>query len=203
MADKVVEPSEIIVDVDEVFKKEDVSHVNPWIRFIGRFFDYSLFVCCLWLLRYFLGGHFPFGKFEYLIPFEYFVWIPIEALLYFSIGTTPGKFLLGTKLVWGKNKRPDYFTALKRSFSVWFRGMGMGIPVINVFCLMVAYQKLKLFGLTSWDRDDQVKVTHRPIGIWRMWLAILLTLAGLLFYYSNKNTAVQAQAKKGESGRVF
>jgi len=203
MGDRVIEPSEIIVDQEPVFK-EDAVRVNPWLRFLGRFFDYTLFLALLWGLRHLFEGHYPFGKFEYLIPFEYFVWIPIEALLYFSIGTTPGKFLLGTKLQWAKKKKPDYFAALKRSFSVWFRGIGMGIPILNVFCLLVAYQKLKVFGIASWDRDDQVKVTHRPIGIWRIWLAILLTMSGLLLYYSDKNAKVKSEtAKQGQSGRIF
>ncbi len=201
MADRVVEPSEIIVDQEKVVK-EDIIHVNPWIRFIGRFFDYSLFFLLLWCLRHFFQGHFPFGKFEYLIPFEYFVWIPIEALLYWTLGTTPGKILLGTKLIWRNKKKPDYMTALKRSFSVWFRGLGMGIPILNVFCLLVAYQKLKVFQTTSWDRDDQIKVSHRPIGSWRIVLALLVILFGFFFYYSDKNKTMQSEKGKA-SGRVF
>lgn len=200
MTDRVVEPSEIIVDRENP-TRENISHVNPWLRFLARFFDYSLFFLVLWSLRHFFHGNFPFGKYEYFIPFEYFVWIPVEALLLWAFGTTPGKFLLGTKLLWKGKKKPDYLTALKRSFSVWFRGFGMGIPVINFFCLLVAYQKLKLFRITSWDRDDQVLVTHHPIGSWRVWVSLIVIVSSLFFYYSDKNKALKPD--RSASGRVL
>ena len=42
MTDKVVEPSEIIVEQPQK-QRENITHVNPWIRLIARFVDYSLF----------------------------------------------------------------------------------------------------------------------------------------------------------------
>lgn len=199
MKDRVVEPSEIFVE-GERRREENVVRANPWVRFLGRFFDYTLFFLLLWALRQFLQGHFPFGQYEYFIPFEFFVWIPIEALILRLFGTTPGKWLVGTHLNWAGKKKPDYMTALKRSFSVWFRGLGMMIPVINLFCLFVAYHKLKVFQITSWDRDDRILVTHRPVARWRLGLAALVITAGLLFYYSEKNKTLQAEKR---SGRVL
>src|SRR3990167_10271102 len=131
---RVVEPSEIIVE-GRVGAKESAAHVNPWLRLIARFFDYSLFMLVLWGLRVYFRGQLPLGHFEQLIPFEFFVWIPIEALLLSTLGTTPGKWFLRTQLKQGKKKTMDYLTALRRSFSVWFRGLGMGIPIVNAFCL--------------------------------------------------------------------
>jgi hypothetical protein len=180
MDERVIEPSEIIVEGGKTAPRENASHVNPWIRCLARFFDYSLFFLVLLQI--------PFvNNYERLIPFEYFVWIPIEALLLSTWGTTPGKFFLKTKLKAGKRQKLDFMSALRRSFAVWFRGMGLGIPLLNFFCLLIAYQKLKLLKITSWDRDDHVQVTHYPIGRWRIYVAVFVAVTGILYYYKEKN----------------
>ena len=185
MSDHVIEPSEIIVEQDYVRTRP--ARVNPWIRFLGRFLDYTMFFLVLLGLRKLLQGHLPFGPFEKLVPFEFFVWIPVEALLLFTWGKTPGKWFLGTHLRFGRKDKPDFITALRRSVSVWFRGLGLGIPFLNVFCLLVAYNRLKLTQITSWDRDDHIQVSHDPISKWRLIAATVFTVAGMLFYFSMKN----------------
>lgn len=193
MKDRVIEPSEIIVEQGSgrTQPKENITHVNPWIRCIARFFDYSLFFLLLLYSRKLFSGQLPFGRYEHFIPFEYFCFIPIEALLLFTWGTTPGKWLLKTKLKLGKKERFDFMTALRRSFAVWVRGLGMGIVGLNFFCLAIAYQKLKLLQITSWDRDDFVKVTHYPIGKWRLYLAVFIAVTGILVYYKEKNSELK------------
>lgn len=190
MNDRVIEPSEIVVEQPNK-PRENITHANPWIRFLARGIDYSLFFLLLLSSRKFFHGKIPFGEVERLVPFEFFLWIPIEALFLSTWGTTPGKFFLRTKLKQGKKSRFDYMTALKRSFSVWFRGLGMNIPFLNFFCLLVAYNKLKLLQITSWDRDDHVTVTHYPIGRWRIYVAVFVASAGCLYYYSEKNPEIK------------
>ncbi|HSX11137.1 MAG TPA: RDD family protein [Chlamydiales bacterium] len=191
MKDQVIEPSEIFVEGVNHKPKENLSHVNPWIRCIARYFDYALFFLLLLASRRLFHGHLPFGKYEHLVPFEFFVWIPIEALLLSTWGTTPGKFLLGTKLKSGKRVKLDYMGAMRRSFAVWLRGLGMGIIVLNFFCMLVAYNKLRLFGITTWDRDDHTVVTHHPIGRWRIYVAVFVAAAGILYYYLEKEKELQ------------
>lgn len=191
MSDRVIEPSEIIVEQPNK-PRENITHVNPWIRCLARFFDYALFFLLLLFTRKLFHGQLPFGKYEPLIPFEFFVWIPIEALLLSTWGTTPGKFLLKTRLKAGKKEKLDFTTALRRSFSVWFRGLGMGIIGLNFFCLMIAYNKLKVLQITSWDRDDHIKVTHYPIGRWRIYFAVFVAVAGILYYYKEKNVELKS-----------
>jgi len=186
MSDRVIEPSEIIIEGANQ-PKANITQVNPWIRCLARFFDYALFFLFLLSTRKWFHGQLPFGKYERLIPFEFFVWIPIEAILLSTWGTTPGKFFLKTRLKAGKKNRLDFMTALRRSFSVWFRGLGMGIIGLNFFCLMIAYNKLKLLHITSWDRDDHILVTHYPIGRWRIYLAVFVAVVGILYYYKEKN----------------
>ena len=186
MSERVIEPSEIVVEQMNQ-PKENITHANPWIRWIARYFDYALFFFFLLWSRRFFHGDLPFMEYERLVPFEYFVWIPIEALFLSTLGTTPGKFFLRTKIKQGKKTKLDYMVALRRSFAVWLRGLGLGIPVLNCFCMMVAYNKLKVFQITTWDRDEQITVTHYPIGRWRIYIATCVAVVGILYYYAEKN----------------
>ena len=181
-----IEPSEILRTKGEL-PKEKSSLINPQVRFLARFFDYSLFLLVLSALHFLIRKNFPFSAFDQFIPLEYFSWIPIEAYLLSSWGATPGKFLLRTKLTQGRNKKLDFQTALKRSFNVWFRGIGMGIPVVNILCMLVASSKLRVMGMTSWDREDNFKVAHLPLSRWRIISASIVVVLGFFVYYSAKH----------------
>lgn len=181
----IVDPSEILVDVEEG-ARANAYLPNPWARFFARFFDYAWFLLLLWGGRALLHGSLPFGRFESFIPFEFFVWIPLEALLLSLWGTTPGKWFLQVKLRQGRRLRLAYASALKRSFSVWLRGLGMMIPIISFFCLLVAYQRLKIAQHTSWDRDDGITVTNGSVPKWRFIASTLFIVAVFLVYFSSK-----------------
>lgn len=175
---KVIEPSEIIVDQPKI-TREDVSHVNPWIRFLARFFDYSIIGLVL--------SFFPSIRsvqFLNIIPLTYLLWIPIEAFLLFTWGYTPGKFLLRSKLSYQRKKLP-FYKALRRSFLVWFRGVGMGIPFIQAICMVVAYVHLKNARLTTWDRDEKILITHKAISTKVLFVAVLAMVLFILFQRSD------------------
>ncbi len=184
MADRIIEPSEILVEQDYVRTKP--AQVNPWVRFLSRFVDYSLFCLTLLILKQFIPLTSP-TSFAKLIPFEFFAWIPLETLFLFTWGKTPGKWFLKTDLRFKNKSRPEFIPALRRSMSVWWRGLGLGIPILNVLCLLVAYQRLKLTHTTSWDRDDHVHVAHRPIAPWRLTAAAIFASCSLIVYFSIKN----------------
>lgn len=153
---KVVEPSEILVG-EERFRRGDPAHVNPWMRLLARFFDYSLF-SLLFPVPLLFAGKIAF-------------WIPVEALLLVLWGKTPGKALLNVRL---KGEKFTFLRALQRSVLVWFRGLGMGIPGVSIITLLVAYQRLNLFRKTSWDRELNVSVEHAPVDGWRIAVAIFV-----------------------------
>lgn len=182
MSEEIIEPSEIIIEKNGTVR-ETATHVSPWIRFLARFFDYALFIFLLGAVRYLITGTPSLAQYESFVPIPFFCWIPIEALFLSTWGTTPGKFFLRTKLIPRRRGKLEYKIALRRSFNVWFRGLGMGIPVINVLCLMVAYHRLNLLRTTSWDVETQTMITHYPIGTWRIVVASIISAAGLFFYY--------------------
>jgi hypothetical protein len=174
---EVIEPSEIITPGGDA-PKQLQSRPNPWLRLLGRFFDLALFFSALSLIpippSWQLWNRF--------VPLEYFAWIPIEAFLLYACGTTPGKWMVGTELRMRSSNRLPLRSAFRRSLNVWFRGLGMGIVVINVICMLNAYYRLRIFGLTSWDREDNFSITHRKVATWRIYLALAISAAGMLFW---------------------
>ena len=173
----VIEPSEIITG------RDDSPHVhqqpaNPLIRFLARFFDYSIF----FTLLHIVSGPISLPGFGRIFPIEFLAWVPIETLLLATWGTTPGKWLLRTEIKRRFSNRLSFRSAFRRSFSVYFRGLGMGIPVINVLCMLNAFYRLRIFQTTTWDKEEGTFVIHQSLVKWRYYLAIAVVLAGMIIY---------------------
>jgi len=161
--DKIVEPSEIIIET-ETEKKTNYRKINPWQRFLARFTDYSLLNLLIIFLRLMLSDHLSFFHFEYIITLQFLLWVPIEAFLLSKWGYTPGKFLLKTKVKPQLGKKLDFSRSIRRSFSVWVKGIGLGIPVLSIFVMLYSYFKLKTEGITSWDKEEHTHVIHEPLS---------------------------------------
>jgi len=181
MKETVIDPSEILIDSEGTIKEETFV-ANPWVRFLARMFDYSLFFLLLAGIRYWIHGPLFTDELETFVPLEYVLWIPIEALFLWTLKTTPGKLWFRISLKQGRLERLDYMTALRRAFRVWSRGIGFGVPFLNGLCMMVAYHRLKMLKITSWDREDHIQVVNRPISQTRLVIGSVIAIFGLIFY---------------------
>ncbi len=161
-------------------KSGRTSEPRPWQRLAARVFDYAIWGLVLALLLSELRG---MGVVP--IEFAYWVghpllapmlitatWIPIEALLIASIGTTPGKWLFGVFLQFSisdayarRDTRAQLDRALRRSFRVWWEGIGCGFPLVAPVLIAVSYEKLAQNQETDWDFAQDVLVTHGPAGV--------------------------------------
>jgi len=170
------------------------SQVYPWRRYWARIFDITfimpiyIFIIALFSpgLSYgitrmdsFIGG----------ILLLLFYLIFFEPMMLSSFGTTPGKALLGIKIRALSGKKISYTTGMKRGFLILLNGMGMGIPFITLFTMIIAYNKLKRNGITSWDEKCGINVIHDQLSIFRVILFItififcLFILAGFMSNY--------------------
>ncbi len=154
------------------------SIVHPWRRYFARMFDLWAFTICAGFAA---GLLFP-GLFsgisknssneDRLLGLLFVAaYVPFEAFCLYAFGTTLGKTLYGIKL------RPNigdvaFYGALHRSFLVWFRGLGMGVPIVTLFTLIAAFNNLKKSGMTSWDSELNWSITHSALGAMR-WMGIL------------------------------
>lgn len=171
----------------EKAQSSEASQAQPWLRFGARVIDYYLNTLNLFfIIGFFIGFAAPqafeglnlmLGNFFYSIIFGMvfmFIWVYIEAQLLCSWGTTPGRWVLGIVLRDSNGQKLSFSDALKRSFSVWLRGMGIGLPLISLVTVLESYNELTKKGITSWDQDGGFVVSHQRIGLFKIILAILL-----------------------------
>ena len=158
------------------------SQIRPWVRCLARSIDYLLFG--FFLISINVNRTLP--KFDIpIIIFPallIFIWIFVEAGFLSIFGTTPGKWLLRTRVVNIFQHKPDFLSSLRRSLSVWCNGMGVGIPFITPITMVIAYYKLKRERHAVWDLDGGFFVKHRKISMSR---AILAVLFFIIFSFLN------------------
>lgn len=158
--------------------------VRPWIRYWARYLDIMLFSLLAGTILAFVSPT-TLNISAFVLGFGVlFLWIFVESIMLSTIGTTPGKLLFNISLKHISSQKISFLMALNRSFYVWMVGLGLGIPIITVFTLIIEYKRLRRERITTWDRAGNFVVTHGIIGAKRSIAAILL-IAGFfgLFVY--------------------
>lgn len=157
---------------------ETVPQVRPWVRHFARNFDYTVFLLIfaqiLWII------YPPMVDKYFIIPLTLstFLWVFIESSMLSSWGTTPGKWLLSTKVRDSAGQKLTFSTALKRSFSVWWRGVAIGLPLVSLLTELRAYKNLKEKGVTTWDIEGGFLISYEEFGGLRL-LVMILFFIGL------------------------
>lgn len=154
----------------------ECPQIRPWVRYWARSIDMLLFGFLSGIIIGAVSDSFMDINdvlFGVLITFGY---VFVEPVMLAAWGTTPGKALFKVYLNRAEDSSITYQSALRRSFNVWLRGLGMGIPVVALVTQINAYKKLTSEGITSWDRDCGYSVTHGRIGPVRIAAAVLLMI---------------------------
>jgi uncharacterized RDD family membrane protein YckC len=169
----VVPPTTTLRQRAETARAQGVPQVRPWSRALARWFD-------LCVAGFLLGVVTGCAGIMHEIP-EYawglvalFAWVFLEGALLSAWGTTPGKWLFSVWVADAMGNRLSFSNALSRAFSVWFMGMGLGLPIVQLITQIVSYVKLKSQGITSWDREGRFAVIHEPLGPVRVTIASVI-----------------------------
>ena len=145
----------------------------PLARCLARFIDYLLFGLLLGILNVYailLRLDIPALLFPIISTFA---WVFVEAALLSVLGTSPGKWLLKTTIIDRSLEKPGYFSALRRSLSVWCNGMGTGILFIVPVTMAISYQRLRKEGYAPWDREGRFSLIHGKVDARRLSFAFL------------------------------
>lgn len=154
---------------------EDYVRPRPWVRFWARMIDYSLFIFAVgFVIGYFNLTLGSLGSFSGMIAI--FLWTFVEAFLLATWGATPGKWMLKVMVRDENHQKLSFSEGMNRSFSVWWLGMGAGIPIVSLVTMIVAAIKLKNSGMTTWDRRGENKVFHGNVGVVRSIIVLLYFL---------------------------
>lgn len=151
----------------------------PWRRYFDRHFDYLFFGIFIFVVLAFLfPGLFADKQSEQALGLLLLIiYIPLDALQLMFAKRSLGKALYGVYL-----RPPQEFTgsiALKRAVFVWWRGMGIGFPLVSLFTLLKAHKRLKQTGTTSWDQDLHISVAYGQLGALR-WIGIIIAWIAVL-----------------------
>jgi hypothetical protein len=161
----------------ESARVQGISQVRPWVRWLARWFDLFV-VWSLADLALVFSGVAPIVPHYVMGLGGPFLWVFVEALLLSTCGTTPGKWVYSTWIADAAGNRPSFSNGLSRAFSVWFMGLGFGLPIVILITQIVSYVKLKNLGITSWDREGHFAVIHERLSPARIIVGLVL-LTGL------------------------
>lgn len=154
---------------------------RPWIRYWARMLDVMLFAVPAGMVIAFLAPHLLTEGNEFALGFLLLLmWVFVEPLCLVVFDTTPGRWLLRTRVVL-RGGEITYGQALSRSLKVWWRGLAMGVPFVSLFTMWHAYRKLGSTGQTSWDSEGGFAVVHAPVGMARGLGVVALMLLYLIF----------------------
>ncbi len=153
-------------------------------RFWARWLDLSLFAAIWWFTLWATGRDIrgtmtnPWVMFPHYVP-----WFILETLLIHHFGTTPGKWLLGLKVVNLDGSLLSLAEATRRSARVLFTGIGFGWDLLALFCQVLSYFTTKRLGNTLWDHVGGHKVLVEPLRPARITIHILVFCAALYLQF--------------------
>ena len=133
-------------------------------RFWARWFDLGLFSAVWWLGMAMVGRDITATLMNpWVILMHYVPWFVLEAFLIHRYGTTPGKRLLGLKVVNNDGTLLSLAAATHRSSRVLFIGIGFGWDIVCIICQIMSYFTARRLGKPLWDHAAGHKVIASPI----------------------------------------
>ncbi|MGD9976074.1 MAG: RDD family protein [Desulfatirhabdiaceae bacterium] len=168
---------------DAASKKPVVRISRRMDRILARTVDSVIFALILVYVKFPLLFQSLPGGWAMLLFIASLLWVFIEANLLSLFGTTPGKWLFGIHVVTRKGKKPPLLEAFKRSFHVWWRGMGAGCIIVMPVTLIESVLRLLKNRLIPWDRNGRILVIHRTRKTARRFLAMAILVMGMMILF--------------------
>jgi uncharacterized RDD family membrane protein YckC len=158
-----------------------LPQANPvYRRFWARWLDIQTY-SALWWLALSLAGQDIKSLFlsPWLTLIQLVPWFLIEAACIHLFATTPGKALLGLRVVNRDGSRLSLGASLHRSFRVLVMGIGLGLGVLCQICQALAWFTVRRTGATLWDLSGGHKVEAKPASGWRITACAVLFITAM------------------------
>lgn len=93
--------------------------------------------------------------------------LALDAVIYKVFGNTPGKALLGLKVVMPDASPLKFRQYLFRNFSMWLKGQALSIPLIQFIAMYYQFHRLSEGDNASYDESTGYRVGSKPISLLR------------------------------------
>lgn len=170
-------------------EEEDVVMVvpYPYVRFLGRMADVmmhmTLYLAVLRIFGLAFSPDFLPGSYEALL----YLCLPmalIETAFLGTLGTTPGKAMLGVSVRDYRGNRLSFSTAFRRSLFVMVLGLGCFAPSLMVLALFFSWWWVRRFGFTPWDRKlGTTDVLNDSLTLRKVVMTLVLIILCLQIMY--------------------
>lgn len=150
---------------------------KPYIlrRFWARWLDMSLYAAAWWLLMYAVGRDIGAMITDLWVVISIFIpWFAIESWLLHRFGTTPGKWLLGIRVLNEDDSKISLKASVWRSIRVMIAGVGFGWGILAMICQVMSWFTARRLGKPIWDYMGQHKVVVKPLGVFRVITVVIL-----------------------------
>ena len=150
---------------------------SPAVRLLARLVDMALYLALVYGVIY--VRQIPFNAF--LLPSCPLLWVAfvaLEAGLVSSLGTSPGKALLGIQVRRVNSGPMTLGCALSRASMVFVCGMGMMVSLLPLFMMGYSWWMLRSRGISLWDaRCATLPLMLKPASVARQILAVCVVFA--------------------------
>ncbi len=144
----------------------------PVLRLWARVLDLMIYTVIVLAILYICGIGFHETYFSPI------VWVPaflIEAFLISRWSSTPGKWLMGIRVVTFDEKKLGLGTSLTRSIQVYIFGMGLVLTIFMPIMMLLSWWTLRKRGITMWDQRLQtLPLVTAPVRMERILIAAFL-----------------------------
>ncbi|MDR1397855.1 MAG: RDD family protein [Desulfarculales bacterium] len=160
-----------------------VPTANPWPRLLARALDTLILLpLSAWLLISLPGGKESADLFFALLMIGG-AWL-LESLSLAFFAATPGKLLLGLKVLGPQGRKLNLRQAGARTAAMWVMGMGLFLSwIVSLAFFWASYRSLRYYGVTIWDAGGEYQVVGRGKALNRAIIAaaMFVMILGLEF----------------------
>ena len=147
----------------KAFREPVAGSAHPFRRYTARVLDVTILSVLIRFVLFVLLRlrPVPDGLVNTLIVLGFWLLsLPVNAFFLHLWGTTPGKWIMGIRVLDFTGKKLDYADALFREWRVFGEGMGWQLPVYDLIRQYKSFMSYVQTGETDWDEGTEVRFTE-------------------------------------------
>jgi hypothetical protein len=168
---------------DQIYENQGTKSIDyslkprPWVRYFARMTDIFILTFISGIILAIFGINAAIvGSRIIFISIAIIMASFIESILLCTLGTTPGKWLLSTKVLHHAGNKPTFVESFKRFWIMYVCGCGLGIPLLSLITLWYSMSYLVGNEKTYWDQIINLEIRHQKLN----WIGIIGTIIVLV-----------------------